>query len=318
MSDNDFNNTSTVYERPYDESILVSIVIPSYNRAHMLSTAIEACLTQTYKNIEVIVVNDGSTDNTLDVLNKYADTDQRVKVFNKENEGIADTLNYGFERTVGEYVTWTSDDNYYYPEAIGSLVGFLKTHPNIGMVYSDVRNIDAEDKPIGIVNAGGPELLETYCHIHGCHLYRREVMKKVGKYRREWVRCQDHDYYIRIYKDFKIAHLPKVLYDYRWHEESMSGDHESHVLEEARLFEFHAKNRIEKRKIWAKKFGYLGCWFEIRWRFWKAFYYYSRAVPYEPGRIRDAIRAFFIAVYNSIPERVKETWRGLKKRFFTP
>ncbi len=131
----DKNNKSLpVYKLPDEEKQLVSIVIPTYNRAHMLPAAIEACLTQTYKNIEVIVVNDGSTDNTSDVLKKYAVADQRVKAFNKENEGIADTLNYGFERTVGEYVTWTSDDNYYYPEAIESLAWFLNTNPDIGMV----------------------------------------------------------------------------------------------------------------------------------------------------------------------------------------
>jgi len=87
-------------------------------------------------------VDDGSTDRTGDVMARSAAADPRVRTFRKENGGVADALNFGHARARGAYVTWTSDDNAYYPQAIERMVAFLGEHPDVGMVYTDVRFID--------------------------------------------------------------------------------------------------------------------------------------------------------------------------------
>jgi len=292
---------------------LVSIVIPTYNRAHMVCDAVDACLAQTYPHIEVIVVNDGSTDETGEVLKKY-DADDKVRVFSKPNEGIADTLNYGFARARGEYLTWTSDDNLYHPTAIAAMARYLDEHPDIGMVYTDVQEIDAEGRPLRIVDTGEPHLLETTCTVRGCLLYRREVMEAVGGYRREWVRCQDFDYYHRIWRRFPVAHLPEVHYAYRWHEASMSGDHAAHVREHARLLCTYARSGRERRRAWAWGFGELGRDAAKAGRLWRAAYYHLRAALLERGRFRAFRRSLKPALYAAAPGALKWIWRRLKRR----
>ena len=103
---------------------LVSIVIPVYNGANYVSEAIESALKQTYKNIEVIVVNDGSTDNTEKIVKKYGD---KIRYFYKENGGVASALNLGIKNMKGEYFSWLSHDNIYYSNKIEIQIEALRT-----------------------------------------------------------------------------------------------------------------------------------------------------------------------------------------------
>ena len=291
---------------------LVSIVIPTYNRAHMVCDAIDACLAQSHRPLEVIVVNDGSQDDTAKVLERYQG-DGKVRVFHKANEGIADTLNFGFARSRGRYVSWTSDDNYYYPKALETMADYLDAHPDVGMVYADVQEIDADGRPVRVVNTGEPELLETRCTVRGCLLYRREVMKAVGGYRRRWVRCQDFDYYHRIYRRFKVARIPEVLYAYRCHEASMSGDHRAHVTEHARLLSTYAADSAGRRAAWAWAFAELARQETKRGRPWRTFYYHLRAALCQPYRARALRPALWAAGYSTLPEPLKRLWRRAKR-----
>jgi glycosyltransferase involved in cell wall biosynthesis len=297
---------------------LVSIVVPTYNRADLLPQALDSCLGQTCRDLEVVVVNDGSRDNTEEVLRQYAGRDTRVRFFSKKNEGIADTLNYGHDRARGKYVGWTSDDNLYYPEAIGVMVDYLEGHPDVGLVYADARMIDAGDKVLRIIHAPEPDVMAKKEFLQAAGLYRREVYSTVGGFRRRWVRCQDFDFYIRAHKQFKAAHIPKVLYDYRWHEMSMSGNHEAHMLENAALLASHADCRQERRNVWAGHLGCLGRYCEHRGWFWKSAGYYARAVLYAPRHLRDVNRSLKCALYFSLPERFKVVWRFAKRRGTPP
>lgn len=293
---------------------LVSIVIPTYNRAHLLPRALNACLGQTYRNIEVIVVNDGSKDGTPDLLREYAQRDHRVRAINKANEGIPDTVNRGFEAARGQYVTWTSDDNYYYPEAIEAMVAFLEAHRDVAMVYTDSRFVDGEGRDLGVVEALEPESLEYHCAPAGCLLFRRQVFDKVEMFRRRWVRCHDFDFYHRVYKRFKVARLPKVLYVYQAHDASMSGDHVAHVVEEAELLAHHARHPAERPKIWARAYAHLGQWAANRGRWWTSCRYFARAARYDSRHWRPAVRSFLVAIYGLVPGFAKRCWRALKRR----
>ena len=104
-------------------SKLVSIVLPVYNGERYLEDAIESVLGQTYTNLELIIVDDKSTDDSLNIANKYRILDKRVRIIaNEENIKLPKSLNKGFEVAQGDYLTWTSDDNIYYQEATGLLV----------------------------------------------------------------------------------------------------------------------------------------------------------------------------------------------------
>lgn len=299
------------------EPPLVSVVMPTYNRAALVGKAIEAVLAQTYRNVELIVVNDGSRDNTDEVLARHAAQDVRVSFYSKPNEGIPDTLNYGFERTRGEYVTWTSDDNFYHADAIQTMVGFLDAHRDVAMCYTDVNDVDAQGSLLRVVDTGEPERLDPtradcHCGVRGCLLYRRGIMESVGPWNRRWVRCHDLDYYIRIYRLAKVAHIPKAVYDYMCHDASMTGNYEAIALEEAELLSHYCPGTEHRARIWAPRYAAIAAWFEKRGEWGRAFGYARKAAALDPhynDLVRWARRAW---LYSLAPAPVRSGWRGLK------
>ena len=121
----------------------VSIVLPCYNGAKLLGEAINSCINQTFKDWELIIINDCSTDNTLEVANSFAEKDKRIKVFtNEKNSKLPASLNNGFRRAIGEYWTWTSDDNLLHPTMLEEMVNYLDEHDEVGFVAADYNIID--------------------------------------------------------------------------------------------------------------------------------------------------------------------------------
>ena len=117
---------------------LVSIVIPVYNGANFVREAIDSALAQTYRNIEIIVVNDGSTDNTRDIALSYGD---KIRYFEKENGGVSTALNLAISEMKGEYFSWLSHDDLYAPEKVEAEIEALKTNGNMDMVVHCNYNI---------------------------------------------------------------------------------------------------------------------------------------------------------------------------------
>jgi len=119
-------------------SDLVSVVIPVYNSEKFLEECLDSILAQTYKNIEIIAVDDGSTDSSLDILNRYSD---KVNVFSQKNNGLASTLNFGIDKMNGNWLRWFSPDDLMYPQAMEILVKESKRYPNT-VIYSNWDIID--------------------------------------------------------------------------------------------------------------------------------------------------------------------------------
>lgn len=295
----------------------VSIVIPTYNRATLLPWALDACLEQTFRDLEIIVVNDGSRDNTREVLDRYQARDSRLRAIHKDNEGIPDTVNRGFAEARGRYVTWTSDDNRYHPDAIQTMVEFMEAHPDVSMCYTDVNDVDATGTLLGRVDTGAPELLDPnrpdcYCGIRGCLLFRHEVLEAVGPWERRWIRCHDFDFYIRIYRRFKVAHIPVAVYDYMCHDASMTGNYEAIALEESELIEHYCPGADQHVRIWAPRYIAIARWFEKRGEWWRALGYCRKAARLDPayrGLARQALRVW---LYGLAPVPVRQIWRSVK------
>jgi glycosyltransferase involved in cell wall biosynthesis len=115
---------------------LVSIVLPTYNGSRYIQQSIDSCLNQTYSNIELIIVDDGSTDCTEQIINSY--TDNRIRyIQHQKNAGLPTALNTGVAHATGDYLTWTSDDNFYAPQAIETQLTFLLKN-KYDFVYCDI------------------------------------------------------------------------------------------------------------------------------------------------------------------------------------
>ncbi len=201
---------------------LVSIVLPVYNGEAYLEEAIRSIQKQTYSYFELIVVNDCSADRTESIVRKFMEEDNRITLItNRENQRLPKSLNIGFAASKGKYLTWTSDDNLYASEAIEKMVNYLDCHKEAGLVYADMNLIDEKGKIIGSRKSEEKDYYKYNC-IGACFLYTRECKEKVGEYEPKRFLVEDYDYWLRIARYYQIGHIEEFLYEYRFHQNSLS------------------------------------------------------------------------------------------------
>src|SRR5262249_45296714 len=180
--------------RRYDPGVLVSIVLPVYNGRRYMRTSIESCLRQTHKSLELILVDDSSTDDSFEIMNEYAVQDPRIRVFrNESNRGLPESLNVGFANARGSFLTWTSDDNAYDPNALKYMVGHLCTFDEVSMVYCGMRVIDSQGVVSKIVLPKHPWYLRQGNVVGACFMYRRNVSESVGFYDPTFGYAEDYE-----------------------------------------------------------------------------------------------------------------------------
>ncbi|MHB0936703.1 MAG: glycosyltransferase family 2 protein [Armatimonadota bacterium] len=220
--------------RRYDPQRKVSIVLPVYNGANYLRAALMSCLAQTHRALEVIVVDDCSTDETPAIIAEFAHADSRViAVRNTHNLRLPRALNAGFACATGELLTWTSHDNYYAPTAIERLVRYLCTWPAVDFVYADYFTIDTGGITRARIPVAPPPYLRVRNPVGAYFLYRREVYERVGEFRPEREYAEDYEYWVRVYQQgFTMQCLHAPLYYYRHHEASMTGSAKDNRIQE--------------------------------------------------------------------------------------
>jgi len=197
---------------------LVSIVLPTYKRAHLLAQAIRSVLAQTYTNLELIIVDDNSPDDTAAVVQSFDDARIRY-VKNEPNLKLPRALNKGFSLARGDYLTWTSDDNLFADNAIEKMVARLQAGA-CDFVYADYflfAEQDAAGRPLDIHHDRLPDTvqLEKGNHIGACFMYTRQVYEAIGDYDPELFLVEDYDYFIRVARRFTLCHIPEPLYYFR-------------------------------------------------------------------------------------------------------
>ena len=206
-----------------DRQPLISIILPSYNGSRYLREAIESCLIQTYQNWELILVDDCSTDSTPEIIAEYARRDRRIRSIRHEvNKKLPAALNTGHAAARGEYLTWTSDDNRWLPSAIEEMFRFLEEHPTVGVVYTDAVLIDDAGQYMRDFPALPASRLAYMDALGACFLYRRTVYETLGGYDTELFLAEDYEYWLRAYRQFELAPLHRTLYEYRWHDQSLT------------------------------------------------------------------------------------------------
>ncbi len=188
----------------------VSIVLSTYNGSKYLSTSIKSCLNQTYKNIELIIVDDCSADETPAIVRSF--DDPRIRYFrNETSQRLPKSLNIGFARAAGEYLTWTSDANEYFEDAIETMVSCLQENKEYDFVYANYWTyfVGTETKVLQQL----PEISRLHKQncVGPCFLYTRKVNESIGGYSSQLELVEDYDYWIRISRKFKMFHYQQPL-----------------------------------------------------------------------------------------------------------
>lgn len=193
----------------------VSIVLPCYNGADFLAQSINSVIAQTYTDWELILVNDCSTDNSLEIMHQYADKDERIRIIdNEHNLKLPGALNRGFQETKGKYLTWTSHDNRMGPSMLDEFVNYLDNNPDKGLVTACYAAFSLKTgEQLYEVHHPDPQLhLPLYNCVCYAFMYRREVLQTVGDYDTTLFLVEDYDYWVRIWQKYPVGKIYKVLY----------------------------------------------------------------------------------------------------------
>lgn len=203
---------------------LVSIVLPTFNGEEFLAQSIESVLKQSYKNLELIIVNDCSTDSTPRIIEEFAKKDSRIKIIhNAINQKLPKSLNIGFNAASGEYWTWTSDDNYYLENAIEEMVAYLEENPNKVLVCTDCTIIEHNGlKEQDFIASAKIEDLISYDSVGACFLYRAKIARLTGEYDESQFKVEDYDFFLKIGLAGEIGVIHKKHYVYRRHPNSLT------------------------------------------------------------------------------------------------
>jgi glycosyltransferase involved in cell wall biosynthesis len=215
------NNTKNIVDYP-----LVSIITPTYNRSLFLNETIQSVLLQDYPRIEYIVLDDGSTDNTIEVLKRYK---ERIKWERHPNMGETKTVNKGLSIAHGDIISIVNSDDPLLSRAISTSVTYMRRNSDIIVVYPDWNYIDENSRIISHKQAADYDYLFMIRHHHclvgpGAFISRKAI-EKAGQRDPEFKYVADYEYWLRLGLFGKFLHIPETLATFRVHRDSASISH---------------------------------------------------------------------------------------------
>jgi len=195
----------------------VSIVTPSYNQAQFLDETIQSVLSQDYPNIEYIIVDGGSQDGSVEIIQRYSD--RLAWWVSEPDRGQTDALNKGFSRVTGDILAWINSDDTYLPGAISDAVAFLQKNPDVGMVYGDAHLVDENGQFMGVFPARQTDyhrLMRGFVHIpQQSAFFRANLWKQVGPLDQTIYFAMDYDLWVRLAKVSKLVYYPRLWANFR-------------------------------------------------------------------------------------------------------
>ncbi|MCL4551930.1 MAG: glycosyltransferase [Candidatus Marsarchaeota archaeon] len=236
----------------------VSVIIPAYNCQRFIEETIESVFSQTYSDYEIIVVDDGSSDNTKDILQRYSD---RVTYVYQENGGVSAARNRALALSRGEFIAFLDHDDLWIPEKLERQVSVLDSSPSAGLVYSDCYYIDANGSIIGKYT----DYIEAFRgnvfrQLFICDfipfltvLARRSAIDAVGYFKVGWAIAEDYDLLLRIARAYPVEYLSLPLAKYRKHSGNMSRDVDRFLEESFMLVENFLASCPELKNVKGKK-----------------------------------------------------------------
>ncbi|HPC94846.1 MAG TPA: glycosyltransferase [Sedimentisphaerales bacterium] len=209
----------------------VTVLMSCYNASRYVSKAVESILAQSYQDHEFIIVNDGSTDGTLEMLRGYSAKDGRIRILDKANTGLADSLNAGMQMAQGEWIARLDADDVALPERLAAQMAYVGSHPGTVLLGSGFIEIDGTGKALRTYRYPASRqkyvrrIQRTGCFApHSSCLYHKATVERLGGFNPRFLRSQDADLWFRLFLVGEVAALPQPLVKIRKHGNNISND----------------------------------------------------------------------------------------------
>lgn len=290
---------------------LVSVIIPTYNADKFIEEAIQSVLAQTYRMYEIIVVDDGSTDNTKEVLRKYQD---KIRCIFQANCGPSAARNAGIKIAQGEYICFLDADDLWTSDKLEVQVSYLNRYPDIAFVFSDHIDIKGDEPcsstflaskkvledlstPDGVIPNGFVRLLQENFISTPTVIVKKICFDKAGLFDEELWSVEDRDLWIRMAANFRLACLPKVVCKRRVHQANISRQAELSLRSRITVFEksWRMFSVLAPAKLWRDELA--DCYCKIGY------------LHLEKGQRRKALHAAFFSLIYALVGIIKE--RGI-------
>lgn len=302
----------------------VSVIMSVYNGEKYLREAVDSILAQTFTDFEFIIINDGSTDKTKEILSSY--DDERIVVIDQQNVGLTKSLNRGIKMAKGEYIARMDADDISLPERLEKQVRFLDHNRDIVLVGTSPICINENGKAIetGNVSTASDEIKKNLLNgnqfTHGSVMFRKSCIEAVGFYREEFDVAQDYDLWLRISEVFGVGNIEEPLYKWRINPKSIAFVKKDKSEEAASLAVILARERrksgkeslhlVSTRREKSKTVGTMFLKARVKIRKISAgnYYFWGRRLFYQ-GAYKDA-REFLLKSLVNNPFCIN-TWRLL-------
>lgn len=296
------------------KNTLVSVLVPTFNRARYLAEAVNSALNQTYQDVEVMIVDDGSTDDTRQVVEGLQD--ERVRYVYQENRGVSAALNTAWRTARGEYLAMLGSDDVWLPDLLEDLVPSLEGDPRLGLAYARAQGMDPQRKPLSQVLGVAPKfpgeplksLLYGDCVCAIAAVFRRASLQVVGGFNEALAGNEDWDMWIRLAERHGIEFHDKVMARYRMHSQSLTGGRSSTYIriiqERVRLIEnYYARAVVPDEALAVKSLARRNVYMDAMIRYisigqWRnAFPMFIRTIRVAPNPITASVRAAGVSMF---------------------
>lgn len=240
----------------------VSIIMPAYNAEKTIAESIQSVLNQTFRDWELIIINDGSSDSTSTIVIAYEDP--RIILLEQQNSGVAEARNTGIQDAKGDWIAFLDSDDLWLNKKLEKFVAFIEKYPKKGLIYSNTRFFTEDPKISKPYNQWKPfventdyETLLIYDYISTLTvMVKREVFKAVGLFDANFFGTEDWDMWLRITEKYPIGFLTEELSLYREHAQGISKKFERQHIEEYKVIkkylfgEKKIKKSIKNKALW--------------------------------------------------------------------
>lgn len=247
-----------------NKKVKITVLMSVYNSQDYLKEAIKSILSQTYKNFEFLIINDGSTDDSLKIIKSFKD--KRIRVITRENKGLVYSLNEGIRLARGEYIARQDSDDISLPHRLKKEIEFLENNPNIGMVGSNYTIIDTQGNKLVTTNVfihpNDLKIAQIACNQfgHGSVMMRKTIALDCGGYDSSVGHVEDYHLWNRISRVADIANIEEPLYLYRTNPEGITQkNHDLQIKQTFAVrdesFRYFLENRMKYKLFFYKASG---------------------------------------------------------------